>query len=205
MSLPLLAILTSASMSFQFHSNGWFPSVFFPVHWTSATNVISNSKSLQIGPKIILSICNEEISLRKLNIFSRVYICDWHGSIVLAASSEDKPYFVPISLLDRMKAAFIWKKAAFVVLNGEMKLSKRVTFSRNESTELMVSPSRHQTARMHVLLVDNHPDANRQTTCVIFRLVLIFTNYDAMLYMSFRRHIVSKINSFLISAKEKAL
>ena len=111
MSLPLLAILTSASMSFQFHSNGWFPSVFFPVHWTSATNVISNSKSLQIGPKIILSICNEEISLRKLNIFSRVYICDWHGSIVLAASSEDKPYFVPISLLDRMKAAFIWKKS----------------------------------------------------------------------------------------------
>ena len=126
MSLPLLAILTSASMSFQFHSNGWFPSVFFPVHWTSATNVISNSKSLQIGPKIILSICNEEISLRKLNIFSRVYICDWHGSIVLAASSEDKPYFVPISLLDRMKAAFIWKKAAFVVLNGEMKLSEEL-------------------------------------------------------------------------------
>ena len=122
MSLPLLPILTSAS-----NSNGWFPSVFFPVHWTSATNVISNSKSLQIGPKIILSICNEEISLRKLNIFSRVYICDWNESIVLAASNEDKPYFVPISLLDRMKAAFICKKkAAFVVLNGEMKLSEEL-------------------------------------------------------------------------------
>ena len=119
---------------------------------------------------------------------------------------EDKPYisFQLVSSIEWKPLSFE-KKAAFVVLNGEMKLSKRVTFSRNESTELMVSPSRHQTARMHVLLVDNHPDANRQTTCVIFRLVLIFTNYDAMLYMSFRRHIVSKINSFLISAKEKAL